>query len=284
MSSTNDTQWVETNIVEKTDSWEEAKKVFLKHFDTPLKRAQRLQELWTSVYKLGQDMRVYCDKYLNTMAECGVEDNNEALAVAFIMGLPQVTQEYIYMAKFAGDGELSWDRMCVAEAMTLAISFAHIHKVEPTAKKASHTASDATPKPSNAKKSPSTSDTSNTPGTVRPAAPPQYCPWHKREVAHKPEDCRLNPLFNPMNKTTSSGPVQASASVARAVPPANGNGTTTPSPNRYNRRMNKQDNPGPCAPDVDDDQQEDTTDQVDENALVQQMFRRTKFVYESPQQ
>lgn len=95
--SASDRQWAKQHIVGK--EWEEAKRLFLAHFESPLLKENLLAELMSIAIRPKENVQQYGDRFLNLMRRTGRTDSDETLIPVFIKGLDYELQNMMYISR-----------------------------------------------------------------------------------------------------------------------------------------------------------------------------------------
>jgi hypothetical protein len=96
-----ESQLVEANLACQQLTWKEAKTLLIKHYTQPMRLSKRLRSLFMGNVKDMQNIRAFCDEFVQTMRDCNVKDDNMLLTEAFVCRFPNNIIRDIQVARFS---------------------------------------------------------------------------------------------------------------------------------------------------------------------------------------
>ncbi|KAJ8651356.1 hypothetical protein O0I10_013136 [Lichtheimia ornata] len=158
--------WYESKLEGRNYSWHKVCKVVRKRFKATDTELAKATEVYTMTMKSGESISDYGDRFHNAAREGNLQ-NDQGLAMRFLASLPDHIQDNVRIVWHSRHKKRKPDNL--DEILSVADQI--------SVKKRYRPADEQSERSSRRGKSSSSKDT-------------YWCPYHKRQVEHKPEDCK----------------------------------------------------------------------------------------------
>ena len=198
-------QWIQDNIVNKSLTWEQSKKVFSSHFELADFRVTLQAEYDACKQSKGESVQLYADRFSDICSQLGYLDDNELVIHHFVSHL----NERLHQRYFDSIGQIQ----CTDpdfEIRSLTRAIAHCIKLEVSASRA------AASRYSNPDGSSSSSS-----GAAASVAN-KHCIYHPDSTSHSTANCRAVPASNKL-AAAASAPASSDVTSASSVLKTTGN-------------------------------------------------------------